>query len=78
MGKLAAQGWNELLSEEETETVASEMVSRGMDLKDALGYCRRQNEIAAFAQRMGDAFGYTHARGVMIVYGKKNCEKGDF
>lgn len=75
---LAAQGWNKQLSEEETETVATEMVSRGMDLKDALGYCRRQNEIAAFAQRMGDAFGYTHARGVMIVYGKKCCEKGDF
>lgn len=68
---LAAQGWDRALSEEETESIASAMVSRGMDLKDALFYCRKQNEIAAFAQKMGEAFAYTHARGVMIVYGRK-------
>lgn len=68
---LAAQGWDRALLEEETEATVSAMVSRGMDLKDALGYCRRQNEIAAFAQKMGEAFAYTHVRGVMIAYGKK-------
>lgn len=68
---LAAQGWDEELSQEKLDEAAAAMVSRGMSLKDALGYCRRQNEIAAFARKKGSEFAYTHARGVMIVYGVK-------
>lgn len=68
---LAAQGWDEELSEEKMDDAVEEMVSRGMNLKDALGYCRQQKDITAFARKKGDEFAYTYARGVMIAYGVK-------
>lgn len=74
---LETQGWNCLHMEDEMERTALAMVSRGMDLKDAFGYCQKQNEIAAFAGEKGEELAYTHVRGVMIAYGSvtDSCEQ---
>lgn len=68
---LAAQGWDRERSEEEIEEKISDLVSHGMERKNAMEYCGNQNAISEFVTTEGENLAYSYMRGVVIAYGWK-------